>query len=175
MRETDGDAYAYVITGDNPREIKVIQGGPDGPFLESGTYESSVIDIGSSVTLNRFDVTADVPPDTTAQYQIAAADAVSGSCTGANYVFVGPDKTPGTFFATSSAIPLDNDGAGYENPAQCLKYRAYLTTSNYYVSPTIFVMTYKKETRMPEYTRSSMIVKPLLPAGCLWVFFMVKS
>lgn len=142
VRETDGDAYAYVITGDNPRQLKVIQGGPDGPFLESGTYESSAFDLGFVATFNRFDVTADVPASTSAQYQVAVADAVGGSCDSANYVFVGPDGAPATYFATGSAIPINDDGAGFENPGRCLKYRAYLTTNNFYVSPTIFDISF---------------------------------
>ncbi len=137
VRETDGDAFAYVITGDNPRKIKMIQGGPDGPYLESGTYESTTADIGSNATFNRFEVSGDAPANTTLQYQIALADPVAGSCAGAQFTFVGPDGTNSSYFATSSAIPLDDDGSGYENPAQCLRYRAYLSTTNYYVSPVL--------------------------------------
>jgi hypothetical protein len=138
VRESDGDAYAYIITGDNPRKLRVVQGGPDGPYLESGTYESSAIDIHTSATFNRFDVTADIPSSSTsAQYQVAIADPVDGSCTNANYVFIGPDGTSSTKFATSSALPLNNDGVGYENPGRCLKYRAYLSTTDYYVTPTL--------------------------------------
>ncbi len=140
VRESDGDAYAYIITGDNPRKLKVVQGGPDGPYLEAGTYESSVFDIGSSATFNRFDANADLPDPakTKIQYQVAIADpGVSGQCSDATYVFIGPDGTSNTKFATSSALPLNNDGAGYENPGRCLKYRAYLLTTDYNVTPTL--------------------------------------
>ncbi len=137
VKEADGDAYAYIITGDNPRKVRMIQGGPDGPYLESGTYESSRMDVGSEATFNRFDVTADLPPQTAIEYQIAVADPVGGSCDTANYVFVGPDGTPATTFTGSGAIPLNNDGAGYENPGQCLKYRAYLSTSDFSVTPQL--------------------------------------
>jgi hypothetical protein len=83
-------------------------------------------------------VTADIPSSSTsAQYQVAIADPVDGSCTNANYVFIGPDGTSSTKFATSSALPLNNDGVGYENPGRCLKYRAYLSTTDYYVTPTL--------------------------------------
>jgi hypothetical protein len=142
VKEADGDAYAYIITGDNPRKLRMIQGGPDGPYLESGTFESSIIDIGKDVTFNRFEVTATVPAETTAEYQVAIADPVSGSCDGANFVFVGPDGTENTRFGASSALPLDDNGTGYENPARCVRYRTYMTTTNYNVSPTLFDITF---------------------------------
>ena len=137
VREADGDAFAYIITGDNPRKLKMIQGGPDGPYLESGTYESKTVDIGSTATFNRFEATADVPVNTTLTYQIAITDAVSNSCNDVAFTFVGPDGTSNTYFATSSAIPISDDNNGYENPGRCLRYRAYLTTTNYYVSPIL--------------------------------------
>lgn len=138
VREADGDAFAYVITGDNPRRLRMIQGGPDGPYLESGTYESATIDIGSSATFNRFEVVADKPEGTTMQWQIAITDAINNSCATASFSFVGPDGTSSTYFATSSAIPLNNDDSGFENPGRCLRYRAYLSTTNYTVTPTLF-------------------------------------
>jgi hypothetical protein len=142
VSEADGDKYVYLVGNTTSNELKIIQGGPDGPYLDSGTYESSTIDLGATATFNRFDVTVDVPAQTTIQYQMAVADAVSGSCTGANFVFVGPDGTNSTFFATSSAIPLNNDGIGYENPGRCLRYKTYLTTANYNVSPALFDISF---------------------------------
>jgi type II secretory pathway pseudopilin PulG len=142
VKEADGDAYAYIITGDNPRKLRMIQGGPDGPYVEAGTYESSTIDMGHAVTFNRFDAVADVPTNTTIQYQIAVADPVGGSCNTANFVFWGPDGTSNTKFSTSSAIPLHDDGVGYENPGQCLRYRAYLNTTNFMVSPQLLDISF---------------------------------
>jgi type II secretory pathway pseudopilin PulG len=135
--EADGDKYVYLIGSGAGNELKIIQGGPDGPYLEAGTFESSAIDIGSSATFNRFDVIENLPPQTSIQYQIALADQVAGSCSSANYVFVGSDGTVNTKFATGSAIPLNNDGTGFENPGRCLKYRAYLATTDYNVTPTL--------------------------------------
>lgn len=135
--EADGDKYVYLVGAGATNDLKIIQGGPDGPFLDAGTFESSAIDIGSSATFNRFDVVENLPPQTSIQYQIALADQISGSCTGANYIFVGPDGTNNTKFATGSAIPLNNDGAGFENPGRCLKYRAFLATTDYNVTPTL--------------------------------------
>jgi type II secretory pathway pseudopilin PulG len=135
--EADGDKYVYLIGSGAGNELKIIQGGPDGPFLEAGTFESAAFDIGSSATFNRFDVVENIPPQTSIEYQVAIADQVSGSCTGANYVFIGSDGTSNTRFATGSAIPLNNDGSGFENPGRCVKYRAYLATTDYNVTPTL--------------------------------------
>lgn len=142
VKEADGDAYAYIITGDNPRKLRMIQGGPDGPYVESGTYESAAINMNQEVTFNRFDVEAEIPPGTTMEYQIAVADPVAGSCDTANYVFWGPDGTENTRFAAASAIPLHDDGTGFENPGQCVKYRAYLATSDYLVTPQLLDISF---------------------------------
>jgi type II secretory pathway pseudopilin PulG len=142
VAEADGDKYVYLVGNTTANELKIIQGGPDGPFLDTGTYESATIDMGAPATFNRFNANADIPPQTSIQYQIAVADTVSGSCTGANFIFVGPDGTAASKFSTSSAIPLNHDGAGYENPGRCLKYRTYLTTTNYNVSPALLDISF---------------------------------
>ncbi len=140
--EADGDKYVYLIANTTVNELKIVQGGPDGNYLDSGTYESAAINMSAPATFNRFNADANIPAGTSIQYQIAIADPVSGSCTNANYVFVGPDGTSNTKFATSSAIPLNNDSVGFENPGQCLKYRAYLSTSNYNVTPTLYDISF---------------------------------
>ena len=98
--------------------------------------------MGSAATFNRFDVDATIPAQTSIQYQVAIAAPVSGSCTGANYVFVGPDGTSNTKFASGSALPLANGGNGYVNPGRCLKYRAYLSTTNYNTTPTLLDISF---------------------------------
>lgn len=134
--ETDGDAYSYVLTGDSNSELKIIEGGPGGQFATEGTFESSIFDPNYSVVFNRFEVQDTTPIGTELKYQIAITDPVDGSCLGATYTFVGPDKTGATFFTDDSSIPLDNDGSGYENPGQCFKYMAYFSTNNSGSSPS---------------------------------------
>jgi hypothetical protein len=136
IAEADGDKYVYLVGNSGTNELKIIQGGPDGPFLDTGTYESSTIDMGSAVTFNRFDVTENIPANTSIQYQLAISNAVAGSCTDATFIFVGPDGTTGTKFATGSAIPIGTSGL-LKNPGQCLRYKAYLSTSDYYFTPTL--------------------------------------
>lgn len=132
VQEEDGDTFSYIITGDAGAELKIIQGGGGGGggvYTLAGTFESDLFDAGSSVMFNRFDVSSAVPVDTALEYQVAITAPSAGSCAGASYTFVGPDKQPSSFFTDSSALPLGS-GVGYTNPGQCLKYRAYLRTSN---------------------------------------------
>lgn len=137
ISEADGDKFVYLIANTTSNELKIIQGGPDGNYLDSGTYESAIANMGEPVTFNRFDVTETLPVGTNIQYQVAIAAPVSGSCVNANFVFVGPDGTSGTKFATGSALPLSSSGTGYRNPGECLKYRAYLSTTSYNLTPTL--------------------------------------
>lgn len=137
IAEADGDKFVYLVGNTTTNELKIIQGGPDGSYLGPGIFESSIFDATTLATFNRFDANAIIPANTSIQYQVAIANAVSGSCTGANYVFVGPDTTSATYFATSSAIPLHTGGTGYVNPGRCMKYRAYLSTTDYNSTPTL--------------------------------------
>ena len=141
IAEADGDKYVYLVGNTAANELKIIQGGPDGPFLEAGTYESTTIDLGSNATFNRFDVVENLPPNTSIQYQLAIADAISGSCSGVSFSFVGPDLTAGTKFATGSAIPLSSSGS-FKNPGRCLRYKAYLSTTDYNVTPTLLDISF---------------------------------
>jgi hypothetical protein len=137
IAEADGDKFVYLVGNTTVNELKIIQGGPDGTYLGPGVFESSIFDATTSATFNRFDVNATVPANTSLQYQVAIADAVTNSCAAGNYVFVGPDGTSNTYFASSSALPLNNDGVGYENPGRCMKYRAYLSTTDFNTTPIL--------------------------------------
>jgi type II secretory pathway pseudopilin PulG len=142
VKELDGDAYSYIITGDGAAELKIIQGGSDGTYQESGTYESAIFDTGYSTAFNRFTATSVNPANTSLRYQFATADAVSGSCASSNYVYTGPDGTNSTYYATSSAaLALNDNGSGYENPARCLRYKAFFSTTDYNVTPELQHMT----------------------------------
>jgi len=128
--EGDGDAYSYIVTGDASAEFKIIAGGPGGTFSSSGSYESATFDIGYSTAFNRIVPSFLEPVNTSVQLQIAVADALVGSCDGVTYEFVGPDGTSGSFYTDAEVITFNNDGASYENPARCFRYRAYLSTSD---------------------------------------------
>ncbi len=141
--EADGEAYSYIITGDATSELKIIEGGPGGTFARTGTFESSTLDATMSSAFNRFVANGVLPPGTTLEYQVSGADAVAGTCAGVTFTYVGPDGTAATRFATSSAIPLSG-GPGYKNPAQCFRYKVYLTTSDATAAPifTDFTLNY---------------------------------
>ncbi len=142
VKELDGDAYSYIITGDGASELKIIQGGPDGNFQEAGSYESATFDAGYQTAFNRYSASSNVPANTELKYQFAVADPVSGSCSGVAFSYTGPDGSPTSYYtATSSALFLNNDGAGYENPGRCMRYKAFFSTTNYNTSPTLSDMT----------------------------------
>lgn len=135
--EQDGDAFSYIITGDATSEFKIIEGGPGGQFSSSGNFTSRAYDAGVTVAYNRIIPNITEPPGTNLDLQVAVADAVGESCSSASYYFVGPDGTLNTFFATSSAIPLLNNGQGYINPGRCFKYKAYFSTNDLNASPIL--------------------------------------
>lgn len=139
--EEDGDAYAYITSGQSSSELKIIEGGPGGSFSLTGTYISPPLDAGFTTMFNRFTPEATLPEGTSLSYQIAVADAVGGSCNDVNYSFVGPNLNPDTWFAAGGAIPPDDDGVGYENPGQCLKYKVYFETTNMLATPIFEQMT----------------------------------
>lgn len=138
--EADGDTFSYIITGDATAELKIIEGGPGGAYATNGIFESSTFDATSSAAFNRFFVNGILPVNTTLTYQVAGANAVNGSCTGATFTYVGPDGTGNTKFSTGSAIPL-SAGPGYVNPAQCFRYKAFLSTSDTFSEPIFTDMT----------------------------------
>lgn len=151
--EPDYDAYAYIITGDATSELKIIEGGPGAngkDFYLTGSYDSPIYDIQSIATgsaqvlFNHIGATTVQSIGLTeAKLQFAGADPVNGSCQNTNYLYVGPDGTNGTYFmATASGIisgtiPFSDDGMGFENPARCFRYRAFLSTTDTSLTPQI--------------------------------------
>lgn len=128
--EADGDAYSYVVTKDMGAEIKVIEGGPGGQYAQSGEFTSAPIDFQSVSVVNYLQFGNQLIENTSIQYQVAGADPVADSCELAQYVFVGPDGTSSTFFSTEGSAPFSDDAIGYENPARCFKYKAFLSTDD---------------------------------------------
>lgn len=135
--ESDGDAYSYIITGDTSAEFKIIEGGPGGTYSSSGVYESSTFDVGYSTAFNRIIPTYVAPVNTSVQFQVAVADAISGSCSGVTYIFTGPDGTNSTYYTNGESIVFNNDDSNYKNPARCFRYRAYLSTSDSSATPLL--------------------------------------
>ncbi len=139
VSEVDGDNYVYMVANTQEKQLKIIQGGADSAiYVASGVFESQTFNAGSNAMFNRFFATTNVPANTSISYQVSVEPAISGSCSGVNYSYVGPDGTSNTFFTTDSAFPKDSDGSGYENPGQCMRYKVYMTSASQQQTPTLF-------------------------------------
>lgn len=138
----DGSAYSYILTADAANELQVIRGGPGGLYATYGVYESQTLDTHYPTAFNRLFVNFNAPSPTSILFQVAAKDAnVSGNCTGvtfSDFDFVGPNGTSSDWFHGGGAIPFDNDGLNFENPAQCFRLRAYLSTPTSSLSPVFY-------------------------------------
>ena len=126
VSESDGDAYAYIITGDSGSEFKMIAGGPGGQYSVTGTFESATFDAGHTSAFNRLTFSGSRPANTNLTAQIA----VSADCNG--FVFVGPDGTSGTFF----------DGSGQAvdvtlSSGRCMRYKAFLDSTDPGAAPSL--------------------------------------
>ncbi|MFA5828818.1 MAG: hypothetical protein WC841_05695 [Candidatus Shapirobacteria bacterium] len=129
--EQDSDSYSYILTNNSSKELQIIEGGPGGVVSINGNFTSKIFSLDRATAFNRFNIDAETPSSTEIRYQFALAPQVSGSCVAANYVFVGPDGTPSTFFTSNSgAMPLSNDGLDYENPGSCFRYKVYLSSAD---------------------------------------------
>lgn len=138
VTEADLDNFVYMVANTDVNELKIIQGGPDGRYSDTGTIESATFDAGYNTAFNRFSVTSTIPASTNIKYQFAVADAVSGSCTGVAFSYAGPDGTSGTYYTTTSAaLALDDNGSGYENPGRCFRYKAFFDTTDFDTTPTL--------------------------------------
>ena len=144
--QDNGYAYAYIITGDAASELKVILGGAGGQYSSAGTFTSAPFDVATQgltqTAFNRFDAEFSRPPQTTIGFQVAVANAVSNSCTNANYTFVGPNRTssPTDLFTDDGTVPLMTSG-NYTNPGRCFKYKVYLTSSDPTQTPELYDFT----------------------------------
>lgn len=142
--QSDGYAYSYIITGDASSELKIILGGAGAGsnYASSGVFESATFDGGREVAWNILSATVSAPLNTTLKFKVALKDAVNNSCSGisfANSDFVGSNGQPDSFFPEAGGIlPFDNNGTGYENPARCARYRAYLNTTDPTQTPVIY-------------------------------------
>ena len=99
-------------------------------FASSGTYVSSLKDAnpaaGRTPTWTMFTYSATTPAGTAVRFQIAASNSAAGP-----FSFVGPDGTTSTFFTTSGASLSQFNGFRY------LKYKAFLSTTNGSVTPSL--------------------------------------
>ncbi len=143
----DQTAYSYILTTDTSHELQVIQGGNGAAFSFGGTYESHTFTATTEAMFNNFIVSSAVPSNASLQFKVAVKHAINNSCLGVTFAdsdFVGTDGSSGTYFpATGGQLPAaSSNPTGYENPGRCLKYRAYLSTSDITESPEIYDVTF---------------------------------
>lgn len=142
--QTNGYAYSYIITGDSSSELKIILGGAGAGnnHTLTGVFESRTFDGGGEVAWNSFSATTAVPQSTTLRFRVAIKDAVNNSCAGVSFVandFVGSDGQASSYYpSTGGQLNFENNGSGYENPGRCVRYRAYLDTSDSTQTPVIY-------------------------------------
>jgi len=142
--ESDGDAYSYIMTAATDSEFKIIEGGPGGQYASSGTFTSGAFDAGYSTAFNRFDVSVNRPSTSDITFQVAVSPAVSGSCNGASFNFVGPDATSSTFFTTNVTSGVQSFSYPIPpnlNPGQCFKYKEFLSTTDFLSTPIFYDIT----------------------------------
>ena len=139
VSEADGDNFVYMVANTQEKQLKIIQGGADSAiYVAAGVFESQTFDAGSDAMFNRFFVTTNIPSNTTISYQVSVEPAISGSCNGVVFNYVGPDGTSNTFFTANGNFPRDSDGTGYENPGRCMRYKVYMTSSTQTITPTLY-------------------------------------
>jgi uncharacterized repeat protein (TIGR01451 family) len=102
----------------------------DTGFAAAGNLVSGLKDsnppVGHTPTWTTLSWNATVPANTALRFQVAASNSSVGP-----FSFVGPDGTAATFFTTSGASLSQFNGNRY------LKYKAYLSTTDSTVTPTL--------------------------------------
>jgi len=137
-QETNGDVFAYLITGDTTQDLKIIEGGPDiigGRYLSYGTYTSAPLDVGQTVAFNRSVADITLPSQTSVKLQVAVAPLTNGACTNSAYNFIGPDGSTGSYYeaynnSINAALPFSQVG-------QCIRYKFFLSTTDLNQTPII--------------------------------------
>lgn len=139
VTEADGDNFVYMVANTNEKQLKIVQGGPDNAvYTSSGIFESQTFNTGSAVMFNRFLTTTNIPTNTTIAYQVSVEPAISGSCSGVTYSYVGPDGTANTTFSSNGEFPRRSSGVGYQNPGQCFRYKVFMSTTDQTITPTLY-------------------------------------
>lgn len=140
VSEADGDNFVYMVANTPDKQLKIIQGGPDNAiYATSGILTSSIFDSGYTSAVNRYTSTMTLPANTSIGYQFAVADAVSGSCSGATYNYLGPDGTAASYYTATTAAILQSPTSigGYKNPGRCVRYKSFFSTADQTNSPVL--------------------------------------
>ena len=135
--EADHDTFVYMIANTMVKQLKIIQGGPDGTYVGEGDMTSAYLDTQFSSAFNRYSVNFTSPTNTTLSLQFAVANAINGSCANATYDFIGPDGTASTYYTNTTGGIKMGDYGNYTNPGRCFKYKTFMTTTDYNTTPVL--------------------------------------
>ena len=109
IRDSQTNAFSYIVTGDTDSEFKIIRGGPGGGgpdgygYYEDGVHTSAIYDTNS--TTSEYYVLAingNIPSDTSMKVQLR----VSNSSNMSDAVWIGDDGTSSTYFERISTFDL---------------------------------------------------------------------
>ena len=97
----------------------------------TGEYTSPIVALTNTSLAKYLVASVKRPEGTNIKYKVAMTDPISGSCENATYTYVGEGGDTSAFFTNDYFfIPTDDDNSGFENPAMCLRYKAYLDSAN---------------------------------------------
>ena len=118
-----------------------------GQYVSEGSFVSAPFTASATSTFNGFTANITAPNQTTASLQLGVANQVGGSCALATYTFIGPDANnyAGSYFTPvgdviNAAVPLTTVSS-YVNPARCFKYKAFFSTLDNTVTPSLLDIT----------------------------------
>src|SRR3954470_3289149 len=124
-----GTSWLIPTTGGTARDM-LFKTYMSAGFASAGTLVSSLKDAnpnpGSTPNWTTLSFAATTPAGTAVKFQVAGSNSSAGP-----FNFVGPDTTSATFFTTSGASLSQFNGFRY------LKYKAFLSTTNGAVTPTL--------------------------------------
>lgn len=112
-----------------PISIGAVAGPVEGTYLPAGTWESAVIDTGSSGSYGSLQVLGSLPAGSTAQLQIATGASAAAAAAATP---VGPDGTAGTFYEIGTgAMGSIHEGSPF------VRFVVTLTSTDPFASPSI--------------------------------------
>ncbi|HUD44123.1 MAG TPA: type II secretion system protein [Patescibacteria group bacterium] len=143
---SNNTAYSYIITGESKNQFKIIQGGSGGAFTMSGIYESATFNPGFQASFDSFQAVASQPASTQIKLQVAVAAPLNGNCANAVFTYLGPNSDPNQYFtpigsSLSASIPFGTINPNYQNPGNCYRFKAFLSTTTATQSPSLNSIT----------------------------------
>lgn len=111
-----------------------------------GTYISSTKTLSERQKISKLMIVGNSSTSSaTLKLQLAAFSKTNGACSTENTNFVGPDKTPGTYYENLLNDVSESVSGTFLNPAECVRYKILLERSNKNIeTPKIFEVRLEK-------------------------------